>query len=104
MEEEVVVERHARVVEETRVHRVARELDRQRLRVCAFRRLARRQLVQLPHHHALILRPGERVPLRTEEAGDTVFFERCIGWEFSDSIPSALLGKCGTDKGGSRLC
>jgi hypothetical protein len=75
LEEKVVVEGHAGVVEDRGALRVARVLEEQRLVVHPLVGLTGQQFIQLLHHHVLVGCPSQADTGLAEQAGDTVLLE-----------------------------
>lgn len=91
LEEEVIVVRHARVVEDAGVHRIASELVGQGLDVGIFNRFPCDELVELGDDHELVFGPGETIAFFGEEAGDALCLEGFVVSEGGDVVEGALL-------------
>ena len=93
LEEEVIIVRHARVVEQTGVHGVAGELDGELWGFYVLDWFAGHQLVELLDDHALICSPCYFVSCLTEEPWYAFFFECLVMVEFGESVFSSSLGE-----------
>ena len=74
----MIVVRHARVVEDAGVHRIACELDDEVFGLHGLDGLAGDEVVELLHRHALVCRPCNLVARRAEEARHAILSEGLI--------------------------
>jgi len=100
LEEEVVVVRHARVVEDAGVHGIAGELVGEGLDVGVFYHFSCDELVEFRDDEALVFGPGESVAFCGEEARDADLLEGFIVGKGWDVVQFALLLSIALEEGG----